>query len=286
MMALPEPALLPRPAAERGIADAHLIVDLIRVRNTRLPAALYVVAGLALGASVTGLIRGVAVVVLLYAVAAIVNDVFDVQIDRFNGRTVPIADSRISTRGALQVMAAALLLCGFASAGFQSNRSQALVFVALLLSLAYSAPGSRISDRGVLSPLLLAALYGCFPLFLAATEHGGSIPRLGPLTVVFGLAFCTALNKDYTDAPGDEAFGKRTPVVRYGPAAVAKAVVGVLVAVGVVAVATVDAGLWIGAFAVSVVVAVVIGRDCPATKTVGAFRVLATITALAVVGGI
>ncbi len=204
-------------AAHAGWSHGRVLERFIRVRNAKLPAAVFLAAGVTRQADRQTLILGTAILVLTYGFIVVYNDITDVASDRMNRRSLPLATGALTERDALT-----LLFCLLASIStlliFWSSVPAALCVAGVsAVGFAYSAPGVRLSDRGFVGTAFLASAYVATPLVLAAALTDGSLFRSAGVAVV-GLPFAvaTSLYKDFGDEKGDESIGKATPLVRYG----------------------------------------------------------------------
>lgn len=193
------------------------LARLCRPANIRRSALLLAGSGLVLGAAAGQVALGVTMLVLVYAVAAIYNDLQDTEIDRANDRDLPLATGQVSVADARRLLGACLVgltllqLWAIQPAGFLFT----VTFLAL--SWAYSAPRVALERRGLAATVTLAVCYVDLPLTYGHLL-AGSRPR--PLTLIAaGLLGCAALlHKDAKDEHGDRLHGKRTPLVRHGAA--------------------------------------------------------------------
>ena len=198
------------------------LARLCRPANIRKSALLLAGSGLYLGAGAAQVTLGLVMLVLVYGVATIYNDLHDVEIDRANHRDLPLATGQVHPAEARRLVAA-LLVALAALQPWAVQPAGALFAVTFLaLSWAYSAPAVALERRGLAGTVVLAACYVDLPL---AYGHllAGARPRALTL-VAAGLLGATALlHKDAKDEHGDRRHGKRTPLVRHGPAWVRRA---------------------------------------------------------------
>lgn len=92
-----------------------------------------------------------------------------------------------------------------------------LTFIVLLLDYVYSLKPIRITDRGILSQLVLPIAYVVLPLSLGYWSINAENPY--PWLLLAGLytGFIARLMlKDFRDIKGDKMFGKRTFLIRHG----------------------------------------------------------------------
>jgi 4-hydroxybenzoate polyprenyltransferase len=197
-------------------------IRLIRPANVRLPILVTIGTGLGLHVTPSHLVATAVAIAASYAVAAVLNDLRDVDVDRANGRLGPLVVGTVTTQHAHRiVMGADALLVG--AQVFLAQPAALLVFAtAVALSAAYSSGSLRVQTRGLLGTGLLALCYGVLPIALAASQ-APLLPHPSPLRVTAILAALLAttasvLYKDFRDEAGDRAHGKATPAVRFGAA--------------------------------------------------------------------
>jgi 1,4-dihydroxy-2-naphthoate octaprenyltransferase len=220
------------------------------VALVRLGRPLFLVGGLvlyALGAAAAAYAGGAAIDWARYAWGQLAitatqlmthycNDYFDYAADRANQTpTRWSGGSRVLPAGELPpaaALAAALALAALAlgataalvgRAGAPAG-SAALLAGALLLSWEYSAPPLRLHSRGLGELDAALVVSGLTPL-IAFYVQAGRLAALPGLAVAAPccLQFAMLLAIEFPDAAGDAAAGKRTLVVRRGPAWAARA---------------------------------------------------------------
>ena len=169
------------------------------------------------------------------------NDYFDLAADRANlsptrwsGGSRVLPEGRIPARTAL---AAALILAAIALAAILALGLHIqpgpwtfiLTLLALVLAWGYSAPPLRLHSRGA-GELTVALIVPVLTPLVGYTFQTGT-PGALSLLAAFPLAclqFCLILSVHWPDAAGDRKAGKRTLVVRLGPAAAARLYIGFL----------------------------------------------------------
>lgn len=172
------------------------------------------------------------------------NDYFDLAADRANvsptrwsggSRVLPAGElaPRVALVAAVSLGLLALAVdVSFAALTTGGGRVLPLLLAALLLSWEYSAPPLRLHSRGLGAPTVALVVAVMTPLagYMVQAPLHGALPFL----VVAPLA-CAELVMiqllDIPDAAGDVAAGKRTFVVRFGPALTCRISLAVLVAV-------------------------------------------------------
>jgi len=159
------------------------------------------------------------VLVAWYLHAATSNDYADRKIDEVNlkgNKNRPLVTRSITKRN-LWILH---IVAGFASlllSLIYGPTALLLTFIVLLMDYAYSFKPIRITDRGVLSQLMLPIAYVFFPLSLGYWSVDTVNPY--PWLLLAGLytGFIARLMlKDFRDVKGDKMFGKRTFLLRHG----------------------------------------------------------------------
>jgi len=160
------------------------------------------------------------VVALCFIHATTLNDIADEGIDRIN---IPQARGRplLSGDASRGELVAVGTMCAAAAIGVASTlgvRVVAVVIAGLGLNCAYSLRPVRLSDRGLLTALLLPLGYTALPFLIGALSAGGGLtPRASAILAAIYVAFIgRGLLKDFRDVRGDAAHGKRTFLLRHG----------------------------------------------------------------------
>lgn len=161
----------------------------------------------------------VAMLAWLTATTAL-NDVADEAIDRVNLVDDPRRVLVTGLASRRQLLAVSLLMSVLAvAAASVGGLDCSLVMVGgIALSAAYSLRPLRLSDRGLLTSLLLPVGYVAMPLLLGACAGGPVLTWRGDWALG-GLAVAITGRlalKDFRDLDGDRLFGKRTLLVRHG----------------------------------------------------------------------
>ncbi|MBT8239697.1 MAG: UbiA family prenyltransferase [Acidimicrobiia bacterium] len=224
-----------------GWRHGRLIQRFMRVRNAKLPIALFVAVAAVRDIGLGELALGSILLVLLYGFVVIFNDIHDAEADRLNRRELPIATGEVDVAQASRILVALAVVISCVVLAWGSAAAALATTVATTAGLAYSDPSLRISDRGFLGPTLLALCYVGTPVLFALALTDGSYRQVVPVTVVAVLlAFTTSLYKDYGDETGDASTGKLTPLVRYGSETVVR---GAILVQGLAALL---GSLWLG----------------------------------------
>jgi geranylgeranylglycerol-phosphate geranylgeranyltransferase len=153
------------------------------------------------------------VVALITAAGNVINDYFDVEIDRVNRPDRPIPSGQIRLSAA-RAYAVTLFLAGILVCLLTNDLCIAIVVINSLLLIGYAARLKRTPLFGNITVSYLAA-----SMFL----FGGALGGLSGLLHVMPFAFMTffamlarELVKDAEDVEGDRASGAVTIPIRYG----------------------------------------------------------------------
>ena len=161
-----------------------------------------------------------AVALLLVAVA--LNDVSDERIDRVNlagDKARPLVAAS-HTHHEMVAVAVCRGVFALAASTWLAWPAPLVVVADSRRCAAYSLRPVRIADRGVVAPMMLPAVYVAVPYLLGIFAVRGSL-HVADLALLAGLyaGFVGRIVlKDFRDVRGDALFGKRTFLVRHGPA--------------------------------------------------------------------
>lgn len=150
---------------------------------------------------------------LMMAGTMVLNDVYDIEIDRLNAPTRPLPSGRASLRGAY-VLAAVLSIASIVSAVLLGLASLLIALLALGLMVFYNARGKRMG--------LLGNVVVSFNVALPFVFGGISVSSLHPSVILFSLlAFLSNLGREVAkgiaDVQGDSLHRVRTLAVLEGP---------------------------------------------------------------------
>ena len=153
------------------------------------------------------------------------NQVTDVEIDRINKPTLPLASGELSMRqGRLLVAGAGVLAVGLAAT--QGPYLLLTILLTLIVGTIYSVPPLHLKTHPFWAALSIAFVRGFVAnlgLYRHFSESLGTAPNLtwpqafGLALFFFGFGLVIALYKDIPDLSGDRQFGVRTFTVRLGP---------------------------------------------------------------------
>lgn len=206
-------------------------------------------ASLASGTMWAGAAYAVLPALLMNVYIVGLNQLFDIDIDRVNKPTLPLASGDLSARGGVAICVLSLLaslLMGFAHPLYSTLALKATLVGSALLGTAYSLPPLRLKRFPLLAATCIMSVRGglinwgfvahAATLLLAtgsATVASGAV-GLAALRSFAPVAFFTvfgtviALVKDVPDVKGDAKFGIRSFSVRTSPSAVLKVATSLL----------------------------------------------------------
>ena len=193
-------------------------LTLVRVPNcVMIGLAVVVGEAIALGTipSVDKALPGLLTASLMMAGTMVMNDVYDVEVDRVNNPNRPIAAGRVGANGAL-AFASVLSLTSIFFAAVLGLWTLLTALLALALMTYYNTRGKR---TGLLGNMVVS-----FNVALPFFYGGLAVESLKPLVVTFSaLAFLANLGREIAkgipDVQGDRLMGARTLAVSLGPRA-------------------------------------------------------------------
>ena len=189
-------------------------VTITRPVNSLVAGLAAIVAYLiATGTLIPGTLLLFATVALITAAGNVINDYFDVEIDRVNRPDRPIPSGQVSLPAA-RAYAVTLFLAGILVCLFTNELCIAIAVFNSLLLIAYAAKLKRTPLFGNITVSFLAA-----SMFLFGGAFGGlpGLYRVMPFAVMtFFAMLARELVKDAEDVEGDKASGAVTIPIRYG----------------------------------------------------------------------
>jgi 4-hydroxybenzoate polyprenyltransferase len=158
-------------------------------------------------------------IVMLYAVAASINNISDIETDKLNKRTDnPLVETAIRRQVLVVFICVCLVGIVLLQLGLKQPQSTWISVAYLILSYAYSDSFFNIKSRGLLGTVLLCICYSTLPIVLGASQ--GSIIRPDLIMELALFSACSLapliLAKDYKDYKGDKLTHKMTPLVQFG----------------------------------------------------------------------
>jgi len=193
------------------------LVGLIRITrpaNAVFAGIASVVAYLiATGMLVPAVLLLFAIVALITAAGNVINDYFDIEIDRVNRPDRPIPSGTVTPRAA-RAYAVTLFLAGLFLCFFTSPLCMAIAIINSVLLALYAAWLKRTL---LLGNIAVAYLSGSMFIFGAALAGTDAIIRVIPFAVMtFFAMLARELVKDAEDVEGDRASGAVTLPIRSG----------------------------------------------------------------------
>lgn len=189
-------------------------VTITRPVNSLVAGLAAIVAYLiATGTIIPGTLLLFAVVCLITAAGNVINDYFDVEIDRVNRPDRPIPSGQVSLPAA-RAYAVTLFLAGILVCLFTNDLCIAIAVFNSLLLIAYAAKLKRTPLFGNITVSFLAA-----SMFLFGGALGGlpGLYHVLPFAVMtFFAMLARELVKDAEDVEGDRASGAVTIPIRFG----------------------------------------------------------------------
>ncbi len=154
---------------------------------------------------------------LLNAASNIVNQYFDLEIDRVNKPTRPLPSGRVSVKEAMEFCG--ILYIGSFLAGYYVGWDFfVIVLFTAFVTYAYSGPPFRTKRHWLLSNITIAIPRGCL-LIVAGWTAVRSVWELEPWIIgsIFGLYILGAAStKDFADIEGDRLGGCITIPIKFG----------------------------------------------------------------------
>jgi len=154
---------------------------------------------------------------LLNGASNVVNQYFDLEIDKINKPFRPYASGRISKVGIL-TFSCILYLTALGLSWLVNLKLFIIILITAVISFCYSAPPIRAKRFTFFSNIFIALPRGMF-LIVAGWSVSQPVFRLEPwfIGLIFALfLFGAATTKDFSDIKGDSRFGIKTLPVVYG----------------------------------------------------------------------
>lgn len=169
------------------------------------------------------IVMGALSAALLNAASNIINQYFDLDIDRINKPARPLPSGRVSISSAM-IFCAVLYILSFILAYFVNLQFFWIVLFTAFITYAYSGPPFRTKRHWFWANLTIAIPRGCL-LVVAGWTAVRDIRDLEPwiIGLVFGLYILgAATTKDFADIEGDRQGGCITLPIRFGVEASAR----------------------------------------------------------------
>ena len=162
---------------------------------------------------------GAASAAILNAASNIINQYFDLEIDRINKPKRPLPSGRISIRAAW-IFTILLYIASFVTAAMVNVQFLLIVLFTAVVTYAYSGPPFRTKRWGILANLTIALPRGCLLMVAGWTSvRPDTMWTAEPwfIGMIFGLYVAgAATTKDFSDMKGDAEGGCRTLPIVYG----------------------------------------------------------------------
>ena len=155
---------------------------------------------------------------ILNAASNVINQYFDLEIDKINKPFRPFPSGRISKREIINFTFILYFSALFLSL-LVNLKLFSVILITAIISFYYSAPPLRIKKYPFLSNIFIALPRGMF-LIVAGWSVSRPIFSIEPwfIGLIFALyLFGAATTKDFSDIRGDSQFGIKTLPVIYGP---------------------------------------------------------------------
>lgn len=154
-----------------------------------------------------------AIVTLITAAGNVINDYFDLEIDRINRPDRPIPSGMVSPMAA-RCLAVTLFLAGILAALFTPLLCLSIVVINSLVLVLYAA---KLKGMPVVGNAAVAYLAASIFLFGGAFAGGDALVQIVPLAAITFLAtMVREILKDAEDVEGDAAGGADTLPIRIG----------------------------------------------------------------------
>lgn len=167
------------------------------------------------------IILGACMAAILNAASNVLNQVYDLPIDKFNKPNRPLCTGIISIKSAkiyAAVLYAVALIFGWLVAPQGRHECFWLAFIAAVFTYIYSVPPLRTKRLGIIANITIAIPRGVM-LKVAGWSAGLTILLEEPwyIGLIFGLFLLGATTtKDFADLEGDKKYGCITLPVKYG----------------------------------------------------------------------
>ena len=203
----------------KAFARVRVFWELMRPFTLLAPAVGFLAGGVMAAGGVPPVSAwvGALAAVLLNAGSNVVNQCFDVEIDRINKPGRPLPSGRVSARSAA-LFGGLLYATALGLAPLAHPRLLAIFVPTAALTFLYSAPPVRLRRHALPASFTLGIVRGCL-LIVAGWAAVQPVWHPAPwfAGLVFGLYIFGAGNtKDFTDVKGDAAYGIRTLPLLFG----------------------------------------------------------------------
>jgi 4-hydroxybenzoate polyprenyltransferase len=164
------------------------------------------------------LITGVTALMLVNAGSNVLNQVYDIKIDRINKPYRPIPSKVITINEARTIAWVIYLVAFWRASTVSSGAFLFLILIIMLITIFYSIPPLQLKKRLFVSNISIAFARGMLGFVAGWAIFGDPFNRIpwiiGLLMSIYLIGAVTT--KDFTDIIGDKKFGMRTLPVVYG----------------------------------------------------------------------
>ena len=173
---------------------------------------------------------GLAVVWVTHAMTHYCNEYFDYEADSANQHATPftggsrvLVDGLLARNVALRTAVALTVVSLLLMFALPTTAAKVVCLAAIALAWMYSAPPARLVGRGLGEITVVVVLNVLTPIFGCVVQGGAVDGRLIAVILPLSLiGYMRMLVMSIPDREGDAAAGKRTVVVRVGPANVVR----------------------------------------------------------------
>jgi len=204
----------------KGISRLKIYLRLVRPFTLVAPIVGFLCGAIIASKSIPALscLLGASSATILNAGSNVINQYFDLDIDRINKPFRPFPSGEISGRSILN-FSFMLYFSALILSLVVSLKLFLIISITAIISFCYSAPPFRIKKHPFLSNIFIALPRGML-LIVAGWSISKSLLNIEPwfIGLIFALYLVgAATTKDFIDIKGDRQFGIRTLPVIYGP---------------------------------------------------------------------
>jgi geranylgeranylglycerol-phosphate geranylgeranyltransferase len=152
-----------------------------------------------------------AVAAVLTAAGNVVNDCFDLDIDRLNKPSRVLPSGQLSAAAAAY-WALALVAIGL---GLSTLLGVAMALIAVVIAVLLYAYSWRLKSFFLVGNIVISAMSGMTVVY-GGMAVGGVYPTLIPALLILFFVFCREILKTVEDYEGDQQLGARTVAVVWG----------------------------------------------------------------------
>jgi geranylgeranylglycerol-phosphate geranylgeranyltransferase len=216
------------------------LISLTRPHNGLIAAASVLIGSfLAAGTVTPGSVTASAMAFFVCSGAYVVNDLYDLETDRINKPSRPIAAGRVGKDGARKSV---LVLWALGGGFALLSGMEACVFFTGWMALLWLYSW-RIKAHGWIGHILVSAVASS-GFMLGAMLSGGPEAGVIPLVIAFLFHLAREVAKGIADLRGDRASGLATVAVRVGGRRALMVLLGLISAVGAASLVPFAAGLY------------------------------------------